>query len=97
MKNDPGREVALFTQAVKVPIHERAAFLERACSGDDSLRRKLEALLRASDRSGNFLEEPAIPAALASWLRERAVPANRKRPKKSKASFQSPRKKRKGR
>jgi hypothetical protein len=58
MNDDAGREMAVFTDAVKLPPHDRAAFLDNACSGDEELRRKVEALLRAHDRIGNFLEEP---------------------------------------
>jgi hypothetical protein len=57
MKNDE-REMAVFTEAIKLPRNQRAAFLDKACSGDEELRRKVEALLRAHDRVGNFLEEP---------------------------------------
>jgi hypothetical protein len=58
MKSDSDREVAIFTEALKVPLQERDAFLERMCSGDEDLRRRLEAMLRTHDRLGNFLEEP---------------------------------------
>jgi eukaryotic-like serine/threonine-protein kinase len=58
MKDDAGREVAVFTEAIKVSRQQRAAFLDRACGGDEDLRRKVESLLRAHDRVGNFLEEP---------------------------------------
>jgi len=58
MNDDAGREVVVFTEAIKVPLRDRAAFLEKACRGDDPLRRKVEALLKAHDRIGNFLEEP---------------------------------------
>ena len=57
MKSDSKREVAIFIEALKVPLHERAAFLERVCSDDEDLRHRLEAMLRAHDRLGNFLEE----------------------------------------
>jgi hypothetical protein len=57
MKSDSDREVAIFTEALKVPLQERDVFLERMCSGDENLCRKVEALLRAHDRLGNFLEE----------------------------------------
>ena len=33
----------VFTEALNVPVQERAAFLERACAGDENLRRKVEA------------------------------------------------------
>jgi hypothetical protein len=58
MNDDASCEVAIFIEAIKVPFQERAAFLECTCGGDENLRRKVEALLRAHDRMGNFLEEP---------------------------------------
>jgi len=60
MKDDPKRELIVFTEAVKVSGQERAAFLQRACAGDEDLRRKVEALLRAHDHVGDFLEEPPM-------------------------------------
>jgi len=57
MKDDDDRELAIFTEAIKFPIHERAAFLDIACHNDQSLRKNVEALLKAHDRLGNFLEE----------------------------------------
>jgi hypothetical protein len=62
MKGDPEREVLVFTEALKVPAQERSGFVERACAGDESLRRKVEALLSAHDRVGRFLEEPPTGA-----------------------------------
>lgn len=58
MKDDADRELAIFTEAIKVPLRERAAYLDVACDGDEPLRRKVEALLKAHDRLGNFLEDP---------------------------------------
>ena len=58
MNDDEGGEVAVFTEATKIPRQQRAAFLDKACGGDEELRRKVEALLQAHDRVGNFLEEP---------------------------------------
>jgi hypothetical protein len=60
MKSDSGREVAIFTEALKVPLQERGAFLERMCSGDENLRRRLEAIMKAHDRLGGFLERPPV-------------------------------------
>ena len=64
MNSDPRREVVVFTEALKVPVQERRAFLERVCAGDENLRRSVEALLRAHDRLGNFLEEPPTGATV---------------------------------
>ena len=58
MSNDADREIAVFSEAIKVPPQKRAAFLDRACGGDETLRRKVEALLSAHERVGHFLEEP---------------------------------------
>jgi len=58
MNDDADHELAVFTEAIKIPLQDRAAFLDKACGGDENLRRKVEALLRAHDRIGNFLEEP---------------------------------------
>jgi hypothetical protein len=64
MNDEAGREVAVFTDAIKVPRQDRAAFLDNACRGDRNLRRKVEALLRSHDRMGNFLEEPPTGASI---------------------------------
>jgi eukaryotic-like serine/threonine-protein kinase len=58
MNDDAGREMAVFTGAIKVPLRDRNAFLDIACDGDEGLRQKVEALLKAHDRIGNFLEDP---------------------------------------
>ena len=62
MKGDADREITIFTEALKVSPQERDAFLERSCDGDEDLRRKVEGLLRAHGRLGNFLEEPPAGA-----------------------------------
>ena len=63
MKGDPDREVVVFTQVLKIPVRERAEFLERVCAGDEDLRHKIEKLLKAHERVGDFLEEPPSGAA----------------------------------
>jgi len=64
MTDDASREIAVFTEAIKIPLQDRAAFLENACRGDENLRRKVEALLGAHDRIGDFLEEPPTGTSL---------------------------------
>jgi hypothetical protein len=64
MKGDADREVAIFTQALKVRSQERDAVLERLCGGEEDLRRRVEALLKAHDRLGDFLEEPPTAGSL---------------------------------
>lgn len=60
MNDDAGRELTVFTEAIKVRPEDRDAFLQKACGGDENLRRKVEALLKAHDHIGNFLEDPPI-------------------------------------
>ena len=64
MKDDSEREIAIFSQALKLSAQEREAFLERSCGGDEDLQRKVEALLKAHGRLGNFLEEPPSGASV---------------------------------
>ena len=63
MKDGSDREIAIFTEALKLPFREREAFLQRSCGSDMELRRKVEALLTAHGRLGNFLEEPPSGAS----------------------------------
>jgi tetratricopeptide (TPR) repeat protein/predicted Ser/Thr protein kinase len=46
----------LFAAALERPAGERHAFLGLACQGDAALRERLEALLRAHEEAGSFLE-----------------------------------------
>ena len=55
----------LFKSALELPTGERAAFVERACAGDEALRAEVLALV-AHDRSG-FLDEP-LPGEAARVL-----------------------------
>src|SRR5260221_9561028 len=50
----------LFHSALQHEPAERAAFLEEACAGDESLRKQVEALLAAHDEAGSFIESPAM-------------------------------------
>jgi len=45
--------------ALDRPDGERAAFIERACIGDASLKAEVEALLAAYDKKDSFMERPA--------------------------------------
>ena len=58
MSEDAGNEVTIFSEAIKLPRKDRNAYLDRVCGGDEILRRKVEALLSAHDRLGDFMEEP---------------------------------------
>ncbi len=59
MNDSPNRDVDIFTEALQKPPRDRAAFLDRACGRDGSLRRRVQALLEAHEDAGDFLREPA--------------------------------------
>ncbi|MEX0741788.1 MAG: hypothetical protein WD079_03260, partial [Phycisphaeraceae bacterium] len=68
----PSLEQVLFTEAIQCATAEaRAAYLDGACGTDTALRGRVEAVLRATENAGDFLEEP--PAGLSgdtdsTWL-----------------------------
>ena len=52
---------SLFAQALAIESEsERQAFLEEACGGNAELRAEVEALLRANDDAGSFLNHPPV-------------------------------------
>ncbi len=52
-----GNTKAIFDEAAEIATpRERAAYLDRACGGDQDLRRRVDTLLRALDAAGGFLE-----------------------------------------
>ena len=53
----------IFHTAVVLSPHEREAYLDEACNGDLSLRRRVEELLRSHEETGNFVDAPAYQAA----------------------------------
>jgi eukaryotic-like serine/threonine-protein kinase len=50
----------IFHEALERAPEARAAFLDRACNDDATLRQQVEVLLGKGERAGNFLEIPAI-------------------------------------
>jgi eukaryotic-like serine/threonine-protein kinase len=55
----PLPEESIFAQALEITsATERAAFLNRACRGNQALRAEVEALLRTHDRAGDLLDLP---------------------------------------
>ena len=53
----------IFHAAVALAPNERAVYLERSCSGNDSLRRTVESLIKSHEEMGNFVDTPAYQAA----------------------------------
>jgi WD40 repeat protein/serine/threonine protein kinase/tetratricopeptide (TPR) repeat protein len=56
---DPERVQAVFLAAVEHTLPNRTPFLDRECGSDSELRSRVEALLKAHDEPGSFLENPA--------------------------------------
>ena len=52
----------IFYAAVALPAKARAAYLDRACEGDASLRETVESLLKSHEETG-FVDQPAYQAA----------------------------------
>jgi tRNA A-37 threonylcarbamoyl transferase component Bud32 len=55
-------EVIFFAALEKATPAERAAYLDEACAGNETLRRRVEAMLAAHPRVGQFLERPVAEA-----------------------------------
>src|SRR5258708_1861563 len=57
MSDVPAQDVDLFAAAIELPVAKRAAYLDRACSGDVDLRQRVEGLLKEHDDLGDFPEK----------------------------------------
>ena len=64
MPLDAKRVQAIFLEAAEHhdPVN-RVAILDRECSADPELRRRVEALLRAHDEFNSFLNDPVVVTA----------------------------------
>jgi serine/threonine protein kinase/Tol biopolymer transport system component len=62
----------LHRQALERPEDERAAFLAKACAGDEELRQEVESLLVNAEQAGSFLESPAIEVVAGALAKERS-------------------------
>src|SRR5258708_36367397 len=59
MNGAPDADIAVFTEALRLPPEERDRYLSEACKGDDAFRSRVEALLEAHGQAGDFLGRPA--------------------------------------
>ena len=59
MNGAPDPDIAVFTEALRLPPDERDRYLSEACKGDVEFRRRVEALLLAYEEAGDFLGKPA--------------------------------------
>jgi serine/threonine protein kinase len=55
------REEAVFEAALELPADQRTAYLDKTCSSDADLRRRVGVLLNAFERAGGFMKQPAAP------------------------------------
>src|SRR5258708_32347460 len=55
----PDADIAVFTEALRLPPDERDRYLSEACKGDGEFRRRVEALIQAYEQAGDFLGRPA--------------------------------------
>jgi len=55
MNGAPDADIAVFTEALRLPPEERDRYLSEACRGDVKLRLRVEALLQAYKQAGDFL------------------------------------------
>jgi serine/threonine protein kinase/Flp pilus assembly protein TadD len=62
--------MSILGEAVEHSPEERAAFLDRACAGDTERRARVEALLRAYQNAGNFMQDQQAAAEPTATLDE---------------------------
>src|SRR3569832_1918156 len=64
MKSEQWQKIDfLFHAALKREPHQRAAFLDQSCAGDELLREEVEGLIAAHNHAGSFIEGPAFAQA----------------------------------
>ncbi len=56
----------VFDAALDLDASDRPAFLDKACAGDEELRREVDSLLAAHQRADKFIESPAMEHAARS-------------------------------
>ncbi|MEM7515923.1 MAG: serine/threonine-protein kinase, partial [Planctomycetota bacterium] len=69
MSNPLGRALEIFRQALDLEVEERAAFLERECGLDESLRAEVDALLAADERDDGTFSEESLLERREGWDR----------------------------
>ena len=73
MEPERWQQIADLYQAVQEQEkNRRAAFLDRACDGDEALRRAVELLLAQDQKDPNFLEAPAMEVAAQGLAEDQA-------------------------
>jgi serine/threonine protein kinase/sugar lactone lactonase YvrE len=62
----------VYHSALELAENERPAFLEKACVGDDGLRREVESLLADEKQARSFIEAPALVMAAQAQVQDHA-------------------------
>jgi len=75
MNGAPDPDIAVFTEALRLPAEERDRYLSEACKGDGEFRRRVEALIQAYKQAGDFLGRPAGDRPARA---DQAIPAGEK-------------------
>src|SRR6516165_7734534 len=82
-------EETIFATALEKPADARAVYLAEACGNDEVLRKRLEGLLAASEKVGNFMANPAVTPAVQLADTE-ALPVSADRDAKATNSDEEP-------
>src|SRR6266478_4571539 len=79
MNGAPDADIAVFTEALRLPPEERDRYLDKACKSDIEFRRRVEALLLAYEQAGDFLGRSAAgrPARAAQAFSAGEKPGDR--------------------
>src|SRR4026209_2207036 len=64
----------IFEGALELRGAERAAFLDRACDGNNEVREEVESLLRSYEVAGSFMEAPAVAHAASDLATDQKLP-----------------------
>lgn len=62
----PSRAQTLFLATAELTADQRTLLLDRECESDSELRRRVEALLKAHDEAGDFLESSAADLVIST-------------------------------
>ena len=57
MNGSSDQKLTVFIEALQLPEHERAAYLDRTCGGDTEPRHAVESLIQEYNLVGDFLEK----------------------------------------
>jgi protein kinase-like protein/uncharacterized protein DUF4384 len=66
----------LLESALELKEGDRRAFLDKACAGDQSLRRDVDSFIAASEQAGDFMDKPAFEEA-ARMLADEVITGKR--------------------